>query len=162
MNGPYLALVLVTGSRAWSDIPVMADALLDTWHDATQDGHSGITVLEGGATGADSIARTWAKQHRADGVDSRTMPADWDGPCADTCPPGHRKDAHGHEYCPLAGHRRNQQMVDQKPAIVLAFVSPCTNDRCRKPKPHGSHGVDDCLKRAKKAEIPVRRYEVTA
>jgi hypothetical protein len=150
MNGPYLALVLVTGSRRWSSIPVIHDALLDTWHDATQDGHSGITVMEGGAGGADTIAGMWASARKQDGVGHERIPADWDGPCADTCPPGHRKDAHGHSYCPLAGHRRNQQMVDAGPAIVLAF-------RVGK-----STGTADCIRRAEKAGIPIRRFEATA
>jgi hypothetical protein len=150
MNDAYFALVLVTGSRAWSDIPAMHDALLDTWHDATQDGHAGITVMEGGATGADTIARWWAKQHQAHGVGSQAVTADWGEPCGDGCPAGHRKDAHGSSYCPLAGHRRNQQMVDAGPAIVLAF-------RVGK-----STGTADCIRRAEKAGIPVRRFEVAA
>ena len=56
MNDAYFALTLVTGSRAWDDIPVIEDALLETWHDARQDGWPGMTVMHGGAVGADTIA----------------------------------------------------------------------------------------------------------
>lgn len=140
------ALVLVTGSRAWTAEDVIADALLDTWHDALQTGHTGITVLEGGAHGADRIAGQWAQQHATDGVDHQQMAADWTGPCAADCPPSHRKTRAGGDYCPLAGHRRNQAMVDQRPQIVLAF------------QVGRSTGTADCIRRAEKAGIPVRRW----
>jgi hypothetical protein len=156
MNGPYLATVLVTGSRRWDDVPAVDTALSDTWHDALQLGHSGIEVLEGGATGADSIAKSWARRHVEDGVGHQQMAADWDGSCADTCKPGHRRDGHGSSYCPQAGHRRNQAMVDTGPAVCLAFIAPCDSATCRKPKPHDSHGVAHCMAAARTAGVPVR------
>ncbi len=155
MNG-YLALVLVTGTRTYDDVPTIHEALTEAWHEAMQDGFSGIEVMEGGATGPDSIAGGWAKAHLGDGVGHQPVPADWDGPCAKTCPPGHRQEKHGRDWCPFAGHRRNQAMVDAKPLLTLAFIAPCGNSKCRKPKPHDSHGVAHCVKAARAAGIPVR------
>lgn len=154
MNG-YLALVLVTGSRTFSDVPAIHDTLLDTWHDARQDGWPGIEVIEGQASGADSIAADWAKANREHGVGHQPTPARWEQ-CAPNCPPGHRRPAHDRTYCPTAGHRRNQDMVGAGPLIALAFIDDCTSTRCAKPKPHDSHGVTHCIKAARKAGVPVR------
>jgi len=151
----YLAGVLVTGSRSWDAVELIHNTLLDTWHDARQDGWPGIEVIEGQANGADSIAGNWARANQQHGVAHHPMPAQWEH-CAADCPPGHRKPAHDRTYCPTAGHRRNQQMVDQGPLIVLAFIAPCTSARCKKPRPHDSHGVAHCIKAARTAGIPVR------
>lgn len=145
MNGPYLALILVTGSRKWDDVATIDNALTETWHDATQNGHCGITVMHGGAAGADSIAGAWAQQRKDDGVGHDQHDADW-ATCADTCPPGHRKTRGDYSWCPLAGHRRNQEMVDAEPSVVLAFQVV------------GSTGTQDCIRRAEKAGLPVRRW----
>jgi hypothetical protein len=155
MNG-YLALVLVAGSRSYRDAPAIHDVLLDTWHDATQDGWPGIEVMEGEADGPDSIAGGWAEAHVEHGVGHLPVAADWNGPCTDACQPGHRRGRHGTTYCPTAGHRRNQGMVDREPLITLAFIAPCTSPHCRRPKPHDSHGVTHCIKAARAAGIPVR------
>jgi len=153
MNG-YLAGVLVTGSRSYSDVLAIHAVLLDTWHDARQDGWPGIEVIEGQASGADSIAANWAEANREHGVGHQPMPAHWEH-CAPNCPPGHRKQAHDRTYCPTAGHRRNADMVNTGPEIILAFIDHCTSPRCTRPKPHDSHGVTNCLKLARAAGIPV-------
>jgi hypothetical protein len=154
MNG-YLAGVLVTGSRTWDAVESIHAALLDAWHDARQDGWPGIEVIEGQASGADGIAGDWAKDNQPHGVGHQPMPARWET-CAPNCPPGHRRTAHDRTYCPTAGHRRNAAMVALQPIICLAFIAPCTNQRCKKPQPHDSHGVDNCIRLAKKAGVPVR------
>ena len=129
------ARILVTGSRSWTDAQLLADTLLDTWHDATQLGHTGIVIVHGGADGADTLADLWA---RGTGIDVETHPADWDH-CAGDCPPGHRKPrARGGDYCPTAGHRRNQRMVDAGAHLVVAFQRA------------GSTGTADCMSRAAK------------
>lgn len=155
MNG-YLAGVLVTGSRTWNDVQGIEQALLEAWHDARQDGWPGISVIEGQASGADQIAGRWADRNHEHGVGHQPMPAAWEL-CAPDCPPGpgHRKTAHGHSWCPTAGHRRNAAMVNLGPLLALAFIALCTSARCRKPKPHDSHGVTDCMQRARAAGIPV-------
>lgn len=135
------ARILVTGSRSWSDADALADVLLDTWHDATQNGHTGIVIIHGTADGADTLADLWA---RGNGLDVESHPADWDH-CAENCPPGHRKPrARGGDYCPTAGHRRNQRMLDAGADLVVGFQRD------------GSRGTADCLRRAKAAGLPVR------
>lgn len=76
------------------------------------------TVLEGGAEGADRIARHWAVEH---GVTVVTYAADW--------------QAHGRS----AGPRRNQLMLDHgKPDMVLAFPGGAgTADMCRRARRAG-------------------------
>lgn len=143
----YLALTLVSGSRSWTAADVIADRLLEAWHDARQDGYAGITVMEGGAPGADTIAGRWADQHLDDGVGHQQIKARWET-CAPDCRPGHRRTRGTREHCPTAGHRRNQQMVDHGPLILLAF------------RHASSTGTGDCITRAKAAGIPV--IEVTA
>lgn len=60
-----------------------------------------ITIIEGGARGADRMAQEFAK---ADGYDLETYPADW--------------KKHGK----AAGPIRNKQMLDEgKPDLVVAF-----------------------------------------
>lgn len=134
--------VLVTGSRAWPDRPAVETALLDAWHDALQLGAPGIVVVHGGAAGADRMAGQWAARA---GVAWESVPTGWDR-CAADCPPGHRRERGGREWCPTAGHRRNQQMVDAGAAVVLAF------------QVGDSTGTADCIRRAKAAGIPVRRW----
>src|SRR3954468_22418909 len=153
MNG-YLAGVLVTGSRTFSDVPAIETALLDAWHDAREQGWPGIEVIEGQASGADTIAGNWAERNQEHGVGHQPMPAQW-STCAPKCPPGHRRKAHDVTYCPTAGHRRNTAMVALQPEVVLAFIDHCTSARCTKPKPHDSHGVTHCIKAAKAAGVPV-------
>lgn len=85
-------LVLVCGGREYSDA-VRVWVVLDLL------GPRGI--VEGGARGADAIARGWAK---ARNVPCHTVPADW--------------ERHGK----AAGPIRNRAMLDQyTPELVVAF-----------------------------------------
>lgn len=141
--------VLVTGSRTWDDQQAIADALLDVWHDATQlvSEQVQFTVVHGDCpTGADAMAKQWAIDN---GVFHIAVPADWAAPCTEQCPPTlHRKTSSKHgEYCPLAGHHRNQRMVDMGADLVLAF------------RRNNSRGTTDCIRRAERAGIPVRILE---
>lgn len=150
---PRLARVLVTGSRDWSDRQRLADVLLDMWHDALQDGYTGVLLTHGAAEdGADALAAAWAVENE---VPQDPYPADWEGPCSPGCRPGHRRPRRGRDYCPQAGHRRNQTMVDLQPTLCVAFVMPCTQAACQRPRPHPSHGTADCMRRARKAGIPI-------
>jgi hypothetical protein len=140
-----LALIGLTGSRRWPDTRLLEDTLLLVWHDALQDGWDGIELMQGCAEGADTIGGQWARRN---GILVRERPADWDGPCGTECPPGHRRrNRRGTDYCPLAGHRRNQQMVDEGPLLFVAASY-------RK-----SSGTADCMRRARKAGIPVLLLE---
>lgn len=94
--------VLVTGSRTWTDQQAIADALLDTWHDATEDGADGIVVVHGACpNGADTIASNWAT---ANDVPAEAHPADW--------------NLNGKR----AGFIRNQHMVNLGADLCLAFI----------------------------------------
>jgi hypothetical protein len=79
--------VLVCGGRDYSDRERVF-AILDELHRR----HNITQIIEGGARGADALARDWAN-HR--GVEVRTFPADWE------------------RYGKSAGFRRNQQMLDE-------------------------------------------------
>lgn len=57
-------------------------------------------LIEGGARGADTLARLWAQQR---GIRVQTFPADWK------------------QFGRSAGPRRNQQMIETKPDKVIAF-----------------------------------------
>jgi hypothetical protein len=107
------------------------------------------TLRHGAAPGADclfaTIARGW-------GWTVLDRPADWDGPCRDTCRTGHRRPKkHGAgTYCPVAGHDRNQDMVDEgADYAVAAYKRGAKNG-----------GTSDCVKRIRAAGIDVHRVVV--
>lgn len=88
--------VIVTGSRYYANQALVFNEL-----NALAAKHGRLTVIEGGATGADALARLWAKSY---GHELVTMPADW--------------NAHGNH----AGNVRNEMMIVLgKPDLVLAF-----------------------------------------
>jgi hypothetical protein len=137
------ALIGLTGSRLWPDPQYLEDTLTQTWHDALADGYRGIELMHGCAEGADMIGGRWAFRN---GFLIREFPADWEGPCGAECQPGHRRrNRRGTDYCPLAGHRRNQRMVDEHPLLFVAAQHA------------NSRGTADCIRRAKAAGIPVHR-----
>ncbi|WP_228981352.1 DUF2493 domain-containing protein [Streptomyces sp. DH12] len=138
------ARILVTGSRTWTDWGLLDTVLMDTWHDAVQDGYPGIHLTHGACPdGADSMVGAWAVEHH---VPQDPHPADWTAPCPLHCAPGHRRRRRdGTDYCPTAGPRRNQHMVDLRPLLVIAFHHA------------RSSGTADCMRRAESAGIPVRR-----
>lgn len=138
-----LALIGLTGSRRWTDTQLLEDALLDVWHDALENGYDGIELIHGDADGADTIGDQWAERN---GVPRRQRPADWEGPCGPECQPGHRRPKrNGRTYCPLAGPCRNQQIINERPLLLVAA------------QVNGSTGTADCMRRAKAAGIPVHR-----
>lgn len=142
----HLALIALTGSRKYPYRGRLEDTLLDVWHDALQDGYTGIELMQGCAEGADTLGRQWAIRN---GIAVRDRPADWEGPCGPECQPGHRRrNRRGTDYCPLAGHRRNQQMVDEGPVLFVAAHH------------QNSSGTADCIRRAEAAGIPVWRVQV--
>jgi hypothetical protein len=85
-------LVLVTGSRNWTDRRRIVLRLLDE--------PDGTTIIQGGATGADDIAK---KAADAIGYKVITVRADWT------------------LYGRNAGPIRNRRMLDMKPDKVIAF-----------------------------------------
>ncbi len=87
--------VIVCGSRNWTDGDRIADRL-------ERLPEHGLTIIQGGARGADSIARGWALEA---GVDGEEFTALW--------------DEHGRKAGPI----RNQEMLDAGADLVLAFRS---------------------------------------
>jgi hypothetical protein len=88
-------IVLVCGSRDW---PV-AQLVIDRLDRLDRDG---LVIISGMARGVDRVAADWA---RARGVELVEMPAQWD------------RDGKA------AGFRRNQEMIDLAPRLVLAFTT---------------------------------------
>ena len=84
--------VLVTGSRKWSDYAAIYDRLAQLPKDSL--------IIEGGANGADALARTAANRLHFQRV---TVKAKW------------------REYGRSAGTRRNRAMLDLQPDLVLGF-----------------------------------------
>ena len=89
--------VLITGSRHWTDEQAIEAALLSAT--ANRPGKS-ITVVHGGASGADRLAGRLADEW---GMNVEVHPAEW--------------DKHGK----AAGPIRNQKMVDLGADVCLAF-----------------------------------------
>jgi len=114
--------VIVCGSRTFTN-KRLPHALLDGLHVSTPDR---LTLIEGGARGADEIAARWAATTPT--VEHLTFFAGWD------------------EHGKAAGPIRNQQMLDEgRPDLVIAFVD--------KPLAQ-SKGTADMVTRARKANVP--------
>ncbi len=129
--------VLVTGSRSWR-YPATIRRVLETIAATSPD----LTVVHGGAPGADRMAGDYARDR---GWNVEVHHADW-STCDPGCKPSHRRVGKRGEYCPTAGHRRNAAMVATQPAIVLAFW-----------RDHSS-GTKQCLDLAKQAGLPIDPY----
>jgi hypothetical protein len=112
--------VLVTGSRSWRDGTLIAECLAAVQeHIRNQFPESLFRLIEGGASGADTLAR--AAAHTL-GWEIITVPAKWE------------------KLGKVAGSLRNQEMVDMKPDVCFAFPTAesrgtwdCVN-RCKAAK----------------------------
>lgn len=88
--------VLVCGGRKFDDA-----LTLGSWLGGIHRDHTISLIIEGGQTGADTMAREFAKWA---GIPFKTFEADWK------------------TFGKAAGPRRNQLMLDQgKPDLVVAF-----------------------------------------
>lgn len=148
--------LLVTGSRKWSDKNLVWRAIMDGVIACTPIGSRPSThpfremrLDHGDAVGLDKLA---AQQAQSFGMQVVPHAANWKICDGDDCTPGHRRPrSDGTDYCPTAGHRRNQLMVDLTPTLVLAF--PIGGAQ-------GSRGTFDCATRAQRAGLPVFWYEI--
>jgi len=116
--------VLACGSRGFGD----ADTIRMAFGKLTSLSTEPITIIEGGARGADILARQVAEEL---GYEVEEYPADW--------------EQHGR----AAGVIRNQRMLDEgRPDLVLAFglTIPLTP------------GTSDMIRRAKEARVRVVIY----
>jgi hypothetical protein len=157
-------IIVVTGSRFATEGehgPVIRQTLL--W--IAKAAAPGLPWLwEGSADGVDVLCRGIGRglgwKIRSFAANWPQCDPDWVDPTdrAEPCPkwPGIQKIGHrrrrrnGNEYCPIAGFRRNQLMIDcarqedLHRKICVAFPIPV----------FGSRGTEDCLTRAWKAGIP--------
>ena len=108
-------IVLVCGSRDWTDREAV-NAALDRYHQPW------LKIIHGNAPGADSLAAEWAFRRA---IPCTPFPADW--------------ATHGK----AAGPRRNVQMLDEGPALVIAFQR------------NGSRGTAHTIREARRRGIPV-------
>ncbi|SEN88221.1 SLOG family protein [Nonomuraea pusilla] len=146
--------ILVTGSRSWTDWVTVWTALEDAIEQAHAQGYARYVVVHGGAKGADELAAKfcedqagWYSDYGNQTLTEECHPADWGAPCRPTCRHGYKIRADRTQYCPTAGVYRNQAMVDLGADLCLAF------------QVGNSKGTADCIRRAEKAGIPVRRYQ---
>lgn len=125
--------VLVCGSRDWTD----EEAIFTVLNGYLSDDMP-MTVINGGARGADTVAWKWATYHLDDWsessppeklVDLRVYRAQW------------------REHGKAAGPIRNQQMLTEgKPDVAWCFVNKPLEE---------SRGTADMVRRARAAGIPI-------
>jgi hypothetical protein len=98
VSGEMTMRVLVCGGRDFDDQIAVWTALDELRQRAP---HDALTIIQGGASGADKMARDWCAARK---VPCINVPADW--------------KKHGR----AAGPIRNQKMLDEHvPDLVLAF-----------------------------------------
>ena len=116
--------LLVCGSRTWSDYRRLRRTLEAT---LAQHQAEDVTIIEGGARGADRMAGHLACMH---GWRLEVYPARWQ------------------QEGRAAGVRRNARMLQEgRPELVVAFtVGPLA----------GSRGTADMVRRARAAGVPVQ------
>lgn len=124
--------VLVCGGRKYSDYMIVNTVLL-----ALHTTKGPITVIiQGGATGADRLGKDFAVRNK---IEVEEFVPAW-GDLSHTG--AVIKTGHFGKYDALAGHRRNQKMLDEgKPDLVVAFK--------------GGTGTADMVGRSKRAGIEV-------
>jgi hypothetical protein len=126
--------VLVCGGRRFFDKRLLDQTLSALTPPPT-------VIIEGEASGADILAREWAKSH---GIPFEPYPADWDNITRPGAVVKRRYD--GKFYDAAAGHIRNQKMlVEGKPDLVVAMP--------------GGSGTADMVRRARAARVPVQQPE---
>lgn len=155
--------VLFTGSRTVTNHDAVA-MLLDGLVMADAATPAALKVVHGGARGLDHLVGLYLAAEYEGVVEVVAVPAEWER-CGPDCPPttSHRRlrivpgagpDGLVEEtYCPWAGGRRNQLMLDEhKPDLVIAVVD----------KPlHLSKGTADMVKRAQKARVQTFLLDLT-
>jgi len=113
--------ILVTVSRSFKEFSTMRTAL-EKVHAEYPD-----AVLEHGNCDPGDVhaAGMW----KAMGGTDKPHPADWPT-CAPDCRPTHRRRRrNGDWYCPTAGLRRDEVMVESAPDLGLAFIDPKSKTR---------------------------------
>lgn len=117
--------VLIAGSRTVTQRPRVF-RVLDRLHDEYQF----TEVISGGARGADRLAAQWARER---GLPLIEVHADW--------------ERHGRS----AGYRRNTEMLERGPQLVVAFV-----DRPWRESKGTAHTIRGAIDR----QIPTRVFRL--
>jgi hypothetical protein len=120
--------ILVTGSREWIDKPVLEGALLSYLRQHPCNPRD-VTIVHGGARGADSLAHAFAERWNIRDERHAVATEEW------------------RRYGRSAGHRRNARMVALGADVCIAF--PIGK----------SAGTRGCMAMAERAGIPVLVYE---
>lgn len=132
VGGGVAMRLVVTGGRTFRDMVLLHHGMLSVIELMTQP----VTVvIQGEADGADRLAKEWAIHN---GIAVLPFPAKW----SDITVPGAkiRFNKHG-AYNVLAGHMRNQEMIDiGRPDAFLAMP--------------GGTGTADMIERCRKAGLP--------
>ena len=133
--------VLVTGSRDWTNVSLVAQALdsalaLLQVPITVQDT---MTLIHGDAKGLDSMAAQ-VTAHRGWKIES--YPAQWNLHTAQ-CPAWHQDLA----TCKMAGHRRNHEMIALNADLVIAFPTGDESSGL-------SRGTWGCARAAMNAGLP--------
>lgn len=128
-EAPKLRRIGVTGGRDFADWNLVAKVV-----HALPYG----VLVHGAASGADDLCAKWWT--RMMGRPDEPHQADW-GHCGESCYHPVRTAPDGSNYCPAAGPRRNQQMVDSGLDLLVAFP--------------GGRGTADMVLRAGSAGVPV-------
>lgn len=107
--------ILICGGRDFKDLQLMENIFASIEQSYKNDD---ITIIVGGAKGADRMAERFARRHK---FEVQKFPADW--------------EKHGKS----AGFIRNRQMLDEgKPDFVIAVPGgPGTADMCKQAKENG-------------------------
>ena len=96
--------VLVCGGREYADWTKLEQTLGDLYWSLDLEEQNIFVLISGGAAGADTLARRFARQNNLVPYNFEEYKADWD------------------KYGKAAGFIRNQQMLDEgKPDLVIAF-----------------------------------------
>lgn len=103
--------VLVCGGRNFNEQSIV-DQILGAIHAK----YVITRIFEGGASGADSCARNWAKSVA---IPLSTFPAEWDN--LDALGAVVKRSRDGRLYNAKAGFDRNERMIREKPDLVIAF-----------------------------------------
>src|SRR5262245_3643242 len=131
---------VVTGGRHYGNWPVVRAALDALLIEAMGE----LEIAEGGATGADALARRWCREN---GIEPRTYRARWRDVARDRVVV--RYDRHGRPYNAAAGAVRNAEMLRHfRPDLVIALT--------------GGAGTADCKRTAGALGIAVREIADTA
>jgi adenine/guanine phosphoribosyltransferase-like PRPP-binding protein len=112
--------ILITGGRDYTNINKIREVLSEYKDEK-------VTFIHGAARGADTLGGMVAKEF---GFEIKIFPAEWN------------------KYGRAAGHKRNIQMLDEKPDIVLAFHDDFSS----------SKGTKHCVECAMKIGIPIRIF----